>query len=375
MEYSQSVRANVDSSDQASVALAAGAGGVGLCRTELMLLGPNRLEWMRAAIVAKEAQERERALGALLPLHQADLEDVFRVTSPQPVAIRLLDPPLQSFLPSLQQLDSDLSGARSDENWEECVSLDAFRSQHVLLKEANPSMGHRGCRLSLTHPSFLRMQVTAILRAAAAVNGEGGSVTAGIIIPLVASEEETRVVAEKIRHFAKRAVAHQTAAVNFRIGALIELPRAAVCAGSIAKHVDFVSFGTNDLTQMTFGFSREDMRNYFDAYLKQGIFDRDPFVSIDQDGVGRLIAMAIEAARLVKPDIEIGICGDHCSDPSSIQFFRTLGVSFVSCPPSCIPAARHLWGGEPPNRRRTQLRHQDKRSLSRVSTNLRGSIA
>lgn len=375
MEHSQSVRANVDSSDQASAALAVGAGGVGLCRTESMLLGPNRLELMRAAIVAKEARERERALGALLPLHQADLEKVFRVTSPQPVAIRLLDPPLQSFLPSLQQLDSELSGARSDENWEEYVSLDAFRSQHVLLNEANPSMGHRGCRLSLTHPSFLRMQVTAILRAAAVVNREGGCVTPGIIIPLVASEEETRVVAEKIRQFAKRALAHQTAGARYRIGALIELPRAAVCAGSIAKHVDFISFGTNDLTQMTFGFSREDMRHYFDAYLQQGIFDRDPFVSIDRDGVGQLIALAIRAARLVKPDIEIGICGDHCSDPWSIQFFRALGVSFISCPPSCIPAARHLWGGELPNRSRTKPRLQDKRSPLAVSTSLRGSIA
>lgn len=356
MEYSQGVRANVESSDQASAALVAGAGGVGLCRTELLLLGPNRLELMRAAIVAKEAQERERALGALLPLHQADLEEIFRVISPHPVAIRLLDPPLQSFLPSLQQLDSDLSGARSDENWEEWVNLDTFRSQYLLLREANPSMGHRGCRLSLTHPSFLHMQVTAILRAASTVNKEGGCVTPGIIIPLVASVGETRVVAEKIRHFAVRALAHRTAAVKYRIGALIELPRAAVRAGAIAKYVDFISFGTNDLTQMTFGFSREDMRNYFDAYLQEGIFDKDPFVSIDQDGVGQLIAMAIKAARFVKPDIEIGICGDHCSDPSSIQFFRKLGVSFVSCPPSCIPVVRHLWGRELPNHGRTKPR-------------------
>ena len=338
-EVRTAIRANADSVEQALAAKLAGADGIGLCRTESMLLSPERLPLMHAILVAGTIGARQVAIDRLSSLHQQDIEALFRSNSPLPVTIRLLDPPLGWFLPEQSQLDTDISDARADENWEEYQQLDALRQMFASLRESNPSMGYRGCRLSLTQPALLEMQIKAILRAALEVNREGGSVSPDIIVPLVASEHETQVVARAIHNIAST-ICQLTDRVSYRVGALIELPRAAICVEGIVQHVDFIAFGTNDLTQMTFGFSREDMQVYFARYLKEGIFLKDPFVSIDQEGVGHLIASAILAARDARPDIEIGICGDHGSDSDSVRYFRSLEVNYISCPPAFVKAAQ-----------------------------------
>ena len=339
------IMANADTPQQAQAACAAGAAGIGLCRTEALLFASGRLPLMRQIAAAATAAKRLQALEKMLPLHRSDFESLFRVVAPRPITIRLLDPPLQDFLPSLQQLDSELSGARQDENWDEYQSLDGVRLQHESLAEANPVMGHRGCRLSVTHPEILRMQVTAILEATYTLRGEGQSIVLGILIPLVASAEETAIVAKLIRAAAEEVFRNHGQPVPYRIGALIELPRAAICAAEIAACVDFLAFGTNDLTQMTFGVSREDMGRYADSYLKQGIFKKNPFVSLDRAGVGYLIEIATRSARTVKPEMQISVCGDHCSDTDSIAFFHSIGVNFLSCALPSISAAQQAWQG------------------------------
>jgi pyruvate,orthophosphate dikinase len=335
--------ANADTPEQALAAIAAGATGIGLCRTEALLLAPDRLRLMRTIASAATEAERRQALDQLLPLHRSDVQSIFQIVAPRPITIRLLDPPLQDFLPSLQQLDSELSGARQDENWDEYHSLNGVRLQHGSLEEVNPVMGHRGCRLSVTHPEILRMQVTAILEATFAIEAEGKCIVPGILVPLVASSEETAIVVNLIRRTADQIFRDLGKAVPYRIGALIELPRAAICAAEIAACVDFLAIGTNDLTQMTFGVSREDMGRYADSYLKQGIFKKDPFISLDQAGVGYLIEVATRSSRLAKPDIQIGVCGEHCNDGDSIRFLHSIGVSFLSCAISDISFAQREW--------------------------------
>jgi pyruvate,orthophosphate dikinase len=334
------VRANADSPSDASRARIAGAKGIGLCRTEHMFFGTDRLRHMRTMILATNEEDRIEALEILLPMQQRDFEELFRTMSPLPVTIRLLDPPLHEFLPSIEEIGVSIADARREEDWNRCVSLEAVRRRVQLLKEANPMMGHRGCRLSLTYPEILEMQVRAILQAAIAVAGEGFVTVPEIMVPLVASEEEMRELARMIHATATDVFADLGIKIPYRIGTMIELPRAAVCAGAIAKHISFVSFGTNDLTQMTFGFSRDDARSYLDSYLEQGILKADPFVTIDREGVGQLMQMAIRSVRESNPAIKIGVCGEHGGDPESIQFFQTLGVDYVSCSPSRIPVAQ-----------------------------------
>jgi pyruvate,orthophosphate dikinase len=335
-----SVRANADTPADATAALAAGATGIGLCRTEHMFFATGRLSHVRTMILAKTAEERIAALELLLPMQQRDFEELFRTMSPLPVTIRLLDPPLHEFLPSLDELEQQLASARSDENWEHCVTLEGVRRQVELLTEANPMMGHRGCRLSLTYPEILHMQVRAILRAALTAKAEGLRPSPEIMVPLVASEQEMKVLAEMIHATAAEVFAGLISTVDYKIGTMIELPRAAVCAGPISKHVSFISFGTNDLTQMTYGFSRDDARNYLDNYLEQGILTVDPFITIDREGVGYLMEMAIKSVRRLNPAIKIGVCGEHGGDPESIQYFQSLGVDYVSCSPSRLRIAQ-----------------------------------
>ncbi len=334
------VRANADTPADATAALAAGATGIGLCRTEHMFFAADRLSHVRAMILARTPQERIVALERLLPMQQRDFEELFRTMSPLPVTIRLLDPPLHEFLPSAHELEQKLASARSDENWEECVTLEDMRRQVELLTEVNPMMGHRGCRLILTCPEILHMQVRAILRAALVVSSEGLSPSPEIMVPLVASEQEMRVLAEMIHATAAEELAGLTYAVNYKVGTMIELPRAAICAGEISKHVSFISFGTNDLTQMTYGFSRDDARNYLESYLEQGILAVDPFVTIDREGVGYLMEIAIASVRRMNPSIKIGVCGEHGGDPESIQYFQSIGVDYVSCSPSRLRIAQ-----------------------------------
>jgi pyruvate,orthophosphate dikinase len=335
-----SVRANADTPSDAMAAMEAGATGIGLCRTEHMFFATDRLSHVRAMILAKTAKERIAALELLLPMQQEDFEELFRTMSPLPVTIRLLDPPLHEFLPSAEELEQELARSRSDENWEHCVILEGIRQQVHLLTEVNPMMGHRGCRLSLTYPEILHMQVRAILRAALTVTAEGFHPSPEIMVPLVASEQEMRVLAEMIHATAAEVFAGLTSTVDYKIGTMIELPRAAVCAGPISKHVSFISFGTNDLTQMTYGFSRDDARNYLDSYLEQGILKVDPFITIDREGVGHLMEMAIKSVRLLNPAIKIGVCGEHGGDPESIHYFQSLGVDYVSCSPSRLRIAQ-----------------------------------
>jgi pyruvate,orthophosphate dikinase len=335
-----SVRANADTPSDASAAMAGGATGIGLCRTEHMFFAMDRLSHVRTMILAKTAEERIRALEVLLPMQQRDFEELFRTMSPLPVTIRLLDPPLNEFLPSTEEINEELAAARRDEDWEQCLTLEGVRRQVELLTESNPMMGHRGCRLCLTYPEILHMQVRAILRAALAVAADGHHPSPEIMVPLVASEQEMRVLAEMIHATAADVFAGLPHAIDYKVGTMIELPRAAVCAGPISKHVSFISFGTNDLTQMTYGFSRDDARNYIDSYLDQGILKVDPFITIDREGVGHLMQMAISSVRELNPAIKIGVCGEHGGDPESIQFFQSLGVDYVSCSPSRLRVAQ-----------------------------------
>lgn len=322
---------NADTPQQALSALAAGAEGIGLSRTEHLLVRPECLSGMRTLAWGSSEHERREALSTLLPLHRSDTEEILRTMAGKPVNFRLLDPPLQDFLPTLHDLKIELSAARSEENWEQAFALDALREQHAQLLALNPMLGNRGCRVSVTNPEFLRMQVTAILQAALKLEAEGLETSPGIVIPLVSSEEEVRLLAHSISRIAAEVFSVCGRTAEYRLGALIELPRAAILAGAICRHVDFICFGTNDLTQMTFGFSKGDARLCLEHYVEQGIFKADPFVSLDQEGVGHLIAFAVREIRSHAPGVPIGACGDHASDPASVRFFEDLGLDFVSC--------------------------------------------
>jgi pyruvate,orthophosphate dikinase len=334
------VRANADTPADAQSARTKRAEGIGLCRTEHMFFAPGRLECMRAMILATDESIRMRTLRALLPMQQSDFEELFRIMSPFPVTIRLLDPPLHEFLPSPDEYRAEIQAARKEEDWETCCQLEVLSQRAAFLSESNPMMGHRGCRLSLTHPELLRMQVRAILQAALKVAGEGISSRPEIMVPLIASEQEMEVLAAMINVTATEVFAEHGSSIEFRIGTMIELPRAAICAAAIAKHVSFISFGTNDLTQMTYGFSRDDAHHYLKGYLERGLLKSDPFVTIDRDGVGFLIKMAVHEARTANPQIKIGVCGEHGGDPDSIRFFRSVGVDYVSCSPARLPIAQ-----------------------------------
>ncbi len=305
-----------------------------------MFFAAGRLQHVRAMIMAKTTAERVLALDQLLPIQQHDFEALFRTMSPKPVTIRLLDPPLHEFLPAAKDVEAELVTARAEEDWERCLTLEAVRDQVEALHESNPMMGHRGCRLSLTYPEILQMQVRAILQAALVVAAEGFEPHPEIMVPLVSSEQEMRVLAQQIHAAAAELFSNHHTRVDYKVGTMIELPRAVICAAAIAKHVSFISFGTNDLTQMTFGFSRDDARSYLDSYIEQGIFKVDPFMHIDQEGVGELMRMAIASVRRVTPNIKIGVCGEHGGDPESIAFFHTLGVDYVSCSPSRLQVAQ-----------------------------------
>ncbi|HZD75810.1 MAG TPA: pyruvate, phosphate dikinase [Acidobacteriaceae bacterium] len=335
------IRANADTPEDAERARRAGAVGIGLCRTEHMFFAPERLEWIRAMILTEDLDQRRQALNRLLPMQKADFEALFRTMDGLPVTIRLIDPPLHEFLPRLEELDDRLSRARlQSRHIGEIAAIERLRTRTRDLQETNPMMGHRGCRLGITHPEIIVMQVRAILEAAIAVQRKGVRTVPEIMVPLVAGLGEVRAIRKLVEETAQAVFAELRQSTPYKFGAMIELPRAAVCAGSIAKEVDFLSFGTNDLTQMTFGFSRDDASKYLDAYIEAGILEKDPFVTIDREGVGALMKMAIERAREANPAIKIGVCGEHAGDPESIEFLETLDLNYLSCSPARIPAAR-----------------------------------
>ncbi|MBL4908384.1 MAG: pyruvate, phosphate dikinase, partial [Sneathiella sp.] len=328
------VRTNAETPHDAETARKFGAEGIGLCRTEHMFFDADRIVAVRQMILAENLEERQDALAKLLPVQRADFVDLFRIMAGLPVTVRLLDPPLHEFLPKTDEEIDDLAKA---------LGADAKKLRHraLQLHEFNPMLGHRGCRLGISYPEIYEMQARAILEAAATVSKElGEPVVPEIMIPLVATKKELEILKGKIEAVSK-AVAEETGSdVDYLIGTMIELPRACLQAGQIAEEAEFFSFGTNDLTQTTYGISRDDSGSFLDDYVGQGIYETDPFVSLDQEGVGELVKIAVERGRVTRENIKLGICGEHGGDPASIDFCEQIGLDYVSCSPYRVPIAR-----------------------------------
>ncbi|MBC7643771.1 MAG: pyruvate, phosphate dikinase, partial [Thermoleophilia bacterium] len=332
------VRANADLPDDARRALAQGAEGIGLCRTEHMFFAPDRLPHFLAAILATSDDDRARQLAALGALQEADFRAMFETMAGKTVTVRLLDPPLHEFLPNELHEQATLAQLLG-------ISVGDIATHVDELAETNPMLGNRGVRLGLTHPDIYDMQVQAIVRALISARVAGIDARPAIMIPLVALEAEIVAAVAAVRKSISLAVAGAgsgaaTSAVDIPLGTMIEVPRACMVAAHIAQHVSFLSFGTNDLTQLTYGFSRDDSAPFVDRYLADGILDVDPFKTVDRDGVGALIELAIDAARATSPGIEIGVCGEHGGDPASIAFFHGLHVDYVSCAPARLHTAQ-----------------------------------
>ena len=328
------VRTNADTVRDAKVAFDLGAQGIGLCRTEHMFFEEERIFAFRQMIAAKSEEARRKALAKILPYQQGDFEGLFKAMKGYPVTIRLLDPPLHEFLPQNADDIEELAGALEMRS---CDLQDIIESLH----ELNPMLGHRGCRLAVTYPEIAEMQTTAIIAAAIAVNREGGpKVIPEIMIPLVCELKELKYVKDIIVKTADALIAESGIEMPYHVGTMIEIPRAALTADEIATEAEFFSFGTNDLTQMTYGLSRDDAGKILDAYYQKKIFESDPTARLDTVGVGKLMQIATEAGRKTRPDIKLGICGEHGGDPSSIHFCNTLNFSYVSCSPFRVPIAR-----------------------------------
>ncbi|MDP1900798.1 MAG: pyruvate, phosphate dikinase [Rubrivivax sp.] len=327
------VRANADTPEEAAVARKFGATGIGLARTEHMFFEGERINAVREMILADNEAGRRKALAKLLPMQRGDFEGLFREMSGLPVTIRLLDPPLHEFLPH------DEAGQRVMAA-EMKVSVGKIRMRVEELHEFNPMMGLRGCRLGIVHPEITEMQARAIFEAALDARAKGAVVKAEIMVPLVGTVREFNAQATVIRATAAKVFAERGEQIDYLLGTMIETPRAALIADSIARQAEFFSFGTNDLTQMTMGFSRDDAGKFLPEYLKKGIYERDPFRSIDAKGVGALVEMAVAKGRAVRPDIEVGVCGEHGGDPASVAFFHRAALDYVSCSPFRVPIAR-----------------------------------
>jgi pyruvate,orthophosphate dikinase len=335
------VRANADIPRDAKQARAFGAEGIGLCRTEHMFFAEDRIEHMRAMILADNEKDRRAALKKLLPMQRADFVGLFKAMESLPVTIRLLDPPLHEFLPKREELLVQI--ARLEESKPRSPKLKELRGllkRVEELHEMNPMLGLRGCRLGITFPEITEMQVRAILEAAVAVKSKGGDPHVEIMIPLIGSIEEMRNQSAIVRRIAHEVFEQKGAKVDYMVGTMIELPRAALTADQIAEEAEFFSFGTNDLTQTTFGISRDDINNFLPAYLKYGIFKHDPFATLDQAGVGQLVASATAKGRSTRPTLKVGICGEHGGDPESVKFCHKIGLNYVSCSPFRLLTAR-----------------------------------
>jgi pyruvate,orthophosphate dikinase len=328
------VRTNADTPADAAAARRFGAEGIGLCRTEHMFFEPDRILAVRQMILADEKAERDAALAKLLPMQRGDFEKIFHVMDGLPVTIRLLDPPLHEFLPQKDEEIVEVARAAGS-------TPGKLRARLIALHEANPMLGHRGCRLGITYPEIYEMQARAILEAALNVEGAGGKpVALEIMVPLVGFRSEFDMLKARISAVADAVRSERGRSPSFLVGTMIELPRAALRAGEIAESAEFFSFGTNDLTQTTLGVSRDDAGTFLTEYLAKGLIARDPFVSIDVDGVGELVAIAVERGRRSRPDIKLGICGEHGGDPDSIRFCHDAGLDYVSCSPFRVPIAR-----------------------------------
>ena len=328
------VRTNADNPRDAKAAVDFGAEGIGLCRTEHMFFDEERIPAVRKMILSNTVEERVKALDTLLPMQQKDFEDIYRVMGERPVNIRLLDPPLHEFLP---QDDETIAELAKDMGIDPIV----IKKRCEELAEFNPMLGHRGCRLAVTYPEIAVMQTKAIINAAIAVNREGLNVEPEIMIPLVGALNEFRTVKQTIVETADKVIKTAGVELKYTVGTMIEIPRACLIADEIAQEADFFSFGTNDLTQMTFGYSRDDAGKFLGEYVDREILEKDPFQVLDQDGVGKLVQMASKLARGVKGDnIKLGICGEHGGEPSSVEFCYNTGLNYVSCSPYRVPIAR-----------------------------------
>ncbi|WP_372634988.1 pyruvate, phosphate dikinase [Fodinibius sp.] len=327
------VRTNADTPEDALRARDYGAQGIGLARTEHMFFGEERIRAMRRMIISESEKERKQALEGLLPYQRQDFVEIFEAMEGLPVTVRLLDPPLHEFLPDEEQEIESLSHELD-------VPLRDLSQKIRVLKEFNPMLGHRGCRLGITYPEITQMQTRAILEAAVRLKKEGKRVEPEIMIPLVGTSEEFIHQHEVVDHTAAEVFAREGERVAYKVGTMIEVPRAALVADKIAEEAEFFSFGTNDLTQMTFGYSRDDAGKFLETYLQEGILENDPFQVLDEEGVGTLVRIATEKGHSVKEDLKIGICGEHGGDPSSVRFCYTLGLNYVSCSPYRVPVAR-----------------------------------
>ncbi len=334
-----SVRANADTPADVAKAIELGAEGVGLCRTEHMFMDPERLPWVQKMIIAETTEQRKEALNHLLPMQYQDFYDMFKALGDKPMTIRLLDPPLHEFLPSKEELIATVATKKA-------LNQDYEKDEEMLhlvekMSESNPMMGLRGCRLGLTYPEINEMQVRAIFYAACDLKKEGIDVKPEVMIPLVGHVnelKEAKAVAERV---AKEVMAEKQVCVDYMIGTMIEIPRAALTADQIAEHAEFFSFGTNDLTQMTFGYSRDDAEGKFlQKYVENKILPANPFSTLDQEGVGQLMKIALDKAAPVRPHLKRGICGEHGGDPASVKFCHRIGLNYVSCSPFRVPQAR-----------------------------------
>ncbi len=328
------VRTNADTPEDAANAVKYGAEGIGLCRTEHMFFNPDRIPKIRRMILSRTVQEREKALNELIPYQKGDFKGIYEAMEGRPVTIRFLDPPLHEFVPTEQADIDDLAVnmmMTAEQVQEVCDSLHEF----------NPMMGHRGCRLAVTYPEIARMQTRAVMEAAIEVKQEKGyDIVPEIMIPLVGEKKELKYVKDVVVETAEQVKKEMNSDITYHIGTMIEIPRAALLADEIAEEAEFFSFGTNDLTQMTFGFSRDDAGKFLGEYYKKKIYESDPFARLDQNGVGQLVQMAAEKGRKTRPDIKLGICGEHGGDPSSVEFCHKIGLSYVSCSPFRVPIAR-----------------------------------
>jgi pyruvate,orthophosphate dikinase len=328
------VRANAETPADCATAREFGAEGIGLCRTEHMFFDSERITNVRRMILAEDEAGRRAALADLLPAQRSDFEEIFRIMAGLPVTIRLLDPPLHEFLPQEAGEHEEVAAAVG-------ISPDLLARRIAELHEFNPMLGHRGCRLGITYPEIYEMQARAIFEAAVATAKESGNAPIPeVMVPLVATRAELRIIRELIERVAKTVFEEQGGSVDYLVGTMIELPRAALMAGSIAEEAEFFSFGTNDLTQTTLGVSRDDAGRFLTVYVEKGIFARDPFVSLDEEGVGELIGLAAERGRTMKPGLKLGICGEHGGDPTSIAFCEKVGLDYVSASPYRVPIAR-----------------------------------
>ena len=328
------VRTNADNPRDTKKAIELGAEGIGLCRTEHMFFEEDRIPKIRKMILSDTVEDREKALNELIPFQKGDFKAMYKELKGLPMTVRYLDPPLHEFLPTLEE---DIIALAKDMN----VTVEHLKEKCNALHEFNPMMGHRGCRLAVTYPEIAKMQTRALMEAAIEVKEEDGyNIVPEIMIPLVGDKKELKFVKDIVVEVAEQVKKEKNSDIEYHIGTMIEVPRAALTADKIAEEAEFFSFGTNDLTQMTFGFSRDDAGKFLDSYYQNKIYEQDPFAKLDQEGVGQLIKMAVEKGKQTRPNIKLGICGEHGGEPSSVEFFYKVGLTYVSCSPYRVPIAR-----------------------------------